>query len=358
MIANKMKSGSLTKDLLIWYNQTKNNYEWRKTHDPYKIWLSEIMLQQTQVTTATPYYINWLSQHPTLKSVAKSKIDDLLKLWEGLGYYRRVKNFYLACQIVLEKYDGKVPTRLADFMELPGVGPYTAAAVMSIAYSQPVPAIDGNVVRVVSRLKIIKERFPKSRKSILSYLNKIIDLKSPGDFNQALMDLGRDICKPSKPKCIICPIQKQCLAKINNLVYKYPKLTKRKKRPVFNIAIGVIWKKNKILVSKRKKNVLLAGLWEFPGGKIKKGETPKSCVIREAKEELNIDVLPVSYIKEIKHSYSHFKIIMKAYNCKYIKGQTIALDCADFKWIKPNNLDALAFPSASKKLFNDLSPVK
>ena len=354
---SKVKNSNLAVDLLKWYNRTNQSFEWRNTHDPYKIWLSEIMLQQTQVKTATPYYINWIAKYPTIKTVAQSKLDDLLKQWEGLGYYRRVQYFHLACQIVLEKYGGKVPAILEEFIKLPGVGPYTAAAVLSIAYAHPIPAIDGNVVRVVSRLILIQEKFPRSRQPIFSFLKNIIDVKSPGDFNQAIMDLGRDICRPVKPKCKMCPIQKNCLAYINNLINKYPKLTGRKKRPLYNIAIGVIWKKNKILVSKRNQNVLLAGMWEFPGGKIKKGETPKSCLIREAKEELNIDILPISYITKIKHSYSHFKIIMKAYNCKYIKGQAMAIECADFKWIKPENLDSLAFPSASKKLFNNLNPI-
>ena len=341
-------------NLIYWYFSLTNQYPWRTTKDPYRIWLSEIMLQQTQVLTVIPYYERWLSRFPTLRSVAVASVDEVLKAWEGLGYYARARNFHLACKTIYLKYNKIIPNNFDEFIKLPGVGDYTASAVMSIAHDCPIPAIDCNVVRVISRLQSISQPYSQSINLIRPFLLNIIPHDFPGDFNQALMDLGRNICKPKNPNCSLCPIKIHCTAHINKTVNNFPIKPKTNLKPKFNVAVGVVWKNDKILISKRPNNGLLGGLWEFPGGKMLYKETAKECIIREIKEELLIDVMPYERIDRVQHSYSHFSIKMDAYHCKYINGKPKPLECSDVRWIKPDKLKTLPFPRANHKIFTKI----
>ena len=286
---------NIASNLLVWYDNNLRKYSWRKTNDPYKIWLSEIMLQQTQAITANIYYEKWIKKFPTLSSVANSNLDDILKQWEGLGYYARARNFYSACQIVHN--NNKMPNTYDSFISLPGVGPYTAGAVMSIAFNQCIPAIDVNVFRIFSRMFKIDISKIKGKKKVYKLINLYIDKNRPGDFNQALMDLGRYVCSAKIPKCEICPINSNCKSFTTNTVLIYPKPNNRKKKPHFSVGVGIIKNKNLILVSKRKNNKMLGGLWEFPGGKVLKNETIIECIKREIMEELGISVNPSKFIK-------------------------------------------------------------
>ena len=221
-------------DLLAWYKQNNIQYPWRGTYSPYKVWTSEIMLQQTQVNTVIPYYIKWLKNYPTINSIANANLDDLLKLWEGLGYYARVRNFHSACKIVVNKYNATIPND-NRFIKLPGVGEYIDAAVRSICFNTAIPVIDGNVKRVMSRyleLSIINTKDIKKLKNILT---NEIDPIQPGNFNQALMDLGRFICKPTKPHCNKCPIHFNCLSYINKSTDSYPVKKMKKQKPHYQI---------------------------------------------------------------------------------------------------------------------------
>jgi len=345
---------TVSKKVLDWYYHKNYNFPWRNIRDPYSIWLSEVMLQQTRVSTVLPYYKRWLSALPDIMSVSKTDIDIILKLWEGLGYYSRARNFHKACQIIMRKYDGNIPEIPFEFLKLPGVGPYISSAVMSIAFNLPLPAIDGNAVRVISRLYSINLAYPKSKKQIFSFLSQLINHNNPGDFSQAVMDLGREICTASNPSCHICPIYNYCNAYVSNSVNKYPIRLKKKIKPHFNVAVGVIWWGNKILVSKRRESGLLAGLWEFPGGKIKTGETSKDCVFRKVREELGVLVKPVSFIKQVKHSYTHLSISIDAYHCHFMEGSPRAIGCAEWRWILPENIDALVFPASCHRLFESI----
>ena len=250
--------------LLKWYDANIRPFPWRATCDPYQIWLSEIMLQQTQVRTVIPYYNNWVATFPDIKSVAKANIDKILKMWEGLGYYARARNFHLACKVVVHKFNGRVPSNYKDFQSLPGVGPYVAAAVMSIAYKFPVPAIDVNAYRVVSRITSINLPFNRCKNEIASFLSDHVSSDRPGDFNQAIMDIGREICTLKNPACNICLLQNFCSAFLNNAVDKYPFKVKPPKKPHYRVSVGIIWKRNNILISKRKENGLLGGAVGVP----------------------------------------------------------------------------------------------
>ncbi len=346
-----MAETAFTKKLLNWYGKKARKLPWRKTHDPYRIWLSEVMLQQTQVDTVIPYYERWLKKYPILEKVAQASEDDILKLWEGLGYYARARNFHNACQEVLEHHHGKVPSDPHIFSTLKGVGPYTLAAVQSIAFQKPLPSIDGNIKRIVSRLLRLDEPPSKALSHIGCFLQKNISQKNPGDFNQALMDIGATICLPKNPKCPECPLSLACEAFQFKQTHIYPMAEEKAPRPHYRAAVGVVWKGGKLLISKRKSEGFLGGLWEFPGGKIKMGESAKLCAEREVKEEVGVDVEAVKSVGVIEHAYTHFSIEMEGFLCRYLKGKPQTLDCAAWKWVSFPELKKFAFPTANRKLF-------
>ena len=305
-----IKRRELLLDLLVWYNNQNINFPWRNTNDPYSIWISEVMLQQTRISTVVPYYRLWLSVFPNIESVAKSNIDNILKIWEGLGYYRRAHNFHRACKIIYYNYSGQIPKDPSEFLKLPGVGPYINSAVMSIAFKIPLPAIDVNAIRVVSRLNSINIPFPQSKNIIFSFLQNIIDKHKPGDFNQAIMDFGREICSSNSAKCSICPLTYYCKSYVNNSVDKYPIKINKNNRPHYSVGV--------------------------------------------ARETFNIAVLPVSFIKKYKHTYTHFSITAEAYQCRFIGGTPRACGCVDYNWIYPYETSQFAFHRLNHKLFDEI----
>ena len=346
-----MNFSTIRSSLLDWYDLHDRDMPWRGVTDPYKIWVSEIMLQQTQVGTVRDYYKHWINTFPDIKSVATASIDDVLKKWEGLGYYSRARNFHHSCQTI-HKINGKVPKGINEFQKLKGVGPYIASAVQSIAYNIPVGVVDGNVNRVVTRLYAYKQVPQKNKSKIEQFMSGLISNKRPGDINQAIMDLGRYICKPSQPLCQECPISTSCEAKKQGLESLLPIKVKKSAKPHHNVAVGIIWNKDKLLITKRKEQGLLGGLWEFPGGKIQKNEDVNSAIKREIKEELSISINPEKIVHQIDHHYSHFSVTINAVNCTYNGGQIKLSGPVDFKWIQTSKLRSFAFPKASIKLFN------
>jgi len=338
--------------VINWYHRKNTLMPWRNETDPYRIWLSEVMLQQTQIQTVIPYYRRWLAALPTAYAVSQASEDEVLKLWEGLGYYARARNFRRACQTVVNDYHGVIPSEPVQFRLLKGAGDYITAAVQSIAFGHFIPTIDGNVKRLTARLLALPNPPEHHQSMILNFLQLHIQKTAPGDFNQSVMDLARDVCKPKSLLCDQCPVVKHCLAYSMEAVDQYPVKKKRKVRPHFRIAVGVIWKNNQILVSKRKSGGLLGGLWEFPGGKIQNGETPQECVRREVAEELGVQVSVGDFIQTIEHAYTHFSISMDSYHCRYQQGEPRTIGCSQVRWITRDELKTLAFPKATHKIFD------
>ena len=345
---------NLTNSLLYWYNTNKQPMPWRDDKNIYHIWLSEIMLQQTQIHTVIPYYEAWLDKFPTIQDVANANEDQILKLWEGLGYYSRVLNFHHACKTIITSYDGIIPKNKKEFIQLKGVCKYIDAAVRSIGYGDVVPTIDGNVNRVVARLICLETIPQKSYDTIYNFLIQHINHEYPGDFNQALMDLGRNICKPKNPQCSNCPIVNHCNAYQQNTIEQYPKKIQTKQIPHFKVAVGVVWKDNQILITKRKLGGLLGGLWEFPGGKLHDTESPEECVIREIQEETGMKVELKSFISNIKHQYSHFSISLDSFHCIYKNGVPKSYKSTNLKWIYPKEIEKFAFPKANHKFIHKI----
>lgn len=344
-------------NLLSWYDSHNREMPWRGESDAYKIWVSEIMLQQTQITTVIDYYNRWIKRFPRIEDVASASLDEILKYWEGLGYYSRARNFHQSCQKIIET-SSIVPDSIEEFQKLKGVGPYIASAVQSIAYNIPSAVIDGNVNRVISRINIYDINPLKNKKKIQSFMDKMLCKIRPGDFNQAIMDLGRYVCKPRTPLCDECPLKTSCKAYKTNQQSLYPIKVKTPPKPHYNVAVGIIWDKSKILITKRKENGLLGGLWEFPGGKMKKRENAFNAVRREIKEELSINIIPRELIQEVEHHYSHFSVTIQAIDCIYKSGNIKLNGPTDYKWVTPPTLHEFAFPKASIKLFQSIKGIE
>lgn len=297
------------KELISWYEREKRDLPWRKDRDPYKIWVSEIMLQQTRVDTVIPYFNNFLKKFPTLKHLSEADEDTVLKAWEGLGYYSRVRNLHSAVKEVQEKYGGVVPNTREEIRALKGVGPYTAGAILSIAYGIPEPAVDGNVMRVLSRILLIREDIakPSTRKIFEQAVREMISHENPSAFNQALMEMGALICTPTSPACLLCPVQKFCHAFSEGVQSELPVKTKGKKQRRVSLSAFILTDETgKTVIQKRPDEGLLAGLWEFP---TVEQEYPliyeKSEFSPVLREKSGIDALVERKAGHINHVFSH-----------------------------------------------------
>ncbi len=344
------------KALVTWYSDNCRALPWRKTDDPYSIWVSEVMLQQTQVNTVLPYYRKFLKKFPTVKRLARANLQDVLKIWEGLGYYARARNLHRAAAIVQKKYNGYLPDRWDEFRELPGVGDYIAAAVLSIAFDQPNAVVDGNVKRVLARLQCIDAPVNNSTsaKTFKTAAEILVDKRAPGTYNQAIMELGALICRPKAPLCEACPLQSFCEAFQTGKVTAYPRKTVSRPTPQYHIAVGVVIKKRRVLITRRKADGLLGGLWEFPGGKIKKGEKAEAACIREIKEEVNLKIKVLDHLARVKHAYTHFRIVMDVFCCEYQAGRVKLNGPADHRWIKLGAIEQYPLPKANHKFLPKL----
>ncbi|MBU3916250.1 A/G-specific adenine glycosylase [bacterium] len=342
--------------LLEWYQKNKRDLPWRQTENPYFIWISEIMLQQTQVKTVIPYYFAFINEFPTILSLAEANLTRVLKLWEGLGYYSRARNLHKASKIVVSEFEGVIPDQLEDFKSLPGVGSYTAAAVLSIAFHKSLSVVDGNVKRVLARLFMINDPVnkPSAHQPFEKTAASLMNSAHPSQHNQAMMELGALICVPVSPLCDTCPVGDFCESFKNKITGQFPKRQKAKAKPAYHIAVGVVRKENKLLITRRKPEGLLGGLWEFPGGKVEKEETAEQACLREIREEVGLTVSTNSFVKHVKHEYSHFKIAMDVFICDYISGTIKLKGPVDHRWIEPSDIDRFPFPKANHKFIPTL----
>jgi len=317
------------------------------------------MLQQTQVVTVIPYYRRFLERFPTVADLAKAPEQDVLKLWEGLGYYSRARNLHRAAQMVMELYNGVIPSSEEVFGKLPGVGPYIRAAVLSIAGNTPLPTVDGNVLRVYTRYRGIAEDIRKTalRKRVFNELREIIPREAPGDFNQGMMELGALVCTPRNPDCRACPLKIDCTAFTTGTVEKYPFKSASGKVPEYKVSVGIIVKNDRFYIQKRPSEGHLGGLWEFPGGKSEPGETPEQTLVRECREELGVGVRVIEKLAVVRHAYSHFKISMTVFICQIgleSNEEITAVKGRPFRWITIEELMAYPFPGANHKFFPKL----
>jgi A/G-specific adenine glycosylase len=343
--------------LLDWYDDAKREMPWRNTDDPYRIWVSEVMLQQTRVDQARPYYERFTEAFPTVEALAEADRDAVLRLWEGLGYYSRARYLHEAAQLVVNEYDGQVPDTWDEIRELPGIGPYTAAAVLSIAYEKPEAVLDGNVTRLLTRIFAVDEEATSSRtkRRLRAAANQLIDPDRPGAFNQAMMELGATLCTPRTPSCDRCPVQDVCAAYADGNPEAYPVTPESKSVPHHDIAVGLVFDADdRLLIQRRPDDGLLGGLWEFPGGKREEGEDLAAACRRELREELGIEVEIGELFYSLDHAYSHFKITLYAYQCRLADGTPTAREGQPIQWVTVDELDDYAFPRANRRLIEEL----
>ncbi len=344
--------------LLSWYQHHGRDLPWRRTRDPYAIWVSEIMLQQTQVKTVIPYYQHWLTVFPTVQTLAAAPQQQVLKAWEGLGYYARARNLHRAAQRVAQSPGGVFPTAFAAVMGLPGIGRTTAGGILSAAFNLPFPILDGNVKRVLSRLVALEVPPKKALDRLWVTSTQLLPAQQPRDFNQALMDLGATLCTRRQPSCTICPWRPYCQAYQQNMQSNIPVTEARDPIPHKQIGVAVVWDDhNQVLIDRRPQDGLLGGLWEFPGGKVEPGETVEACIHRELQEELAIDVEVGDRLITLDHAYTHFKVTLHVYHCRHRSGEPQPLACDEIRWVSVAELEQYPFPTANVKIIDALKAI-
>ena len=342
---------------MFWYAKNQRHLPWRQSRNPYHIWVSEVMLQQTQVDTVIPYYHRFLSRFPTLESLASASLQDVLKVWENMGYYSRARHLYHAARYIVSNRGGKIPGTYDELIRLPGVGPYIAGAILSIAFDQRVPAVDGNIRRVISRLFFILE--PVDQIATQRHIHELVKGLIPGDnpraFNQALMDFGATVCIPRKPNCNACPLQDACPAYEKGMQDQLPLKKRRGALPHKDMTAGIVFNsKGGILIVQRPLEGLLGGLWKFPGGERRPGENLESALNRNTYDELGIEVTIKKAFISVKHAYTHFRMTLHAFHCEWRGGEPQALGCPGWRWVSRDRLTDLPFSKADRKIMDRL----
>ncbi|MFP4083194.1 MAG: A/G-specific adenine glycosylase [Candidatus Aminicenantes bacterium] len=346
------RSSDFQTKLFRWYRLHQRKLPWRQTKDPYRIWISEIMLQQTTVQAVVPYYQKWIKLFPDVKTLSKASLQKVLKAWEGLGYYQRAKNLHRAAKIILHRFEGKIPKDYHSLKELPGIGPYTASALLSFAYNLPYPVVDANVRRVLMRLLGIRDKnLSPSNKAFQKFFHAHFPPTHSSLFNQALMELGALVCRSKNPLCLLCPITEYCQAYEAGEQEVIPLPQKRSYQKIETV-VAIIQNHGKILIQKRPSQGLLADLWEFPGGKRKDHETPEQALRREIKEELGAEVKNLSFLTKVHHSYTKFQVTLYAFRCAL--ETTPHLRKSTHRWVTAKGLKRYPFPSGSVKIIRFL----
>lgn len=339
--------------MLAWAQTSLRVLPWRQTRNPYRVWVSEVMLQQTRVESAIPYYLRWIARFPTIESLAEADLGDALKAWEGLGYYARCRNLHRAARTVVEDYGGELPDRREELLALPGIGPYTVGAILSLAFGQDAAVLDGNVRRVLSRVFAIGDdpRATETRRRLWALAEALIPPGEAGRFNESVMDLGATVCSPRAPRCGVCPLNGVCQAFALGDPEAYPPRMRRAPTPHYNVTAGVIWRGDQLLIAQRPLDGLLGGMWEFPGGKQEPGESLEQCLVRELREELDIDVEVGQRLAVVRHAFTHYRITVYAFECRYLSsGEPKATGVDDWRWVSLSDLDSYALPVVDRKI--------
>jgi len=359
-------SAKFATPLLDWFAKHRADYPWRRDSTPYHVWLSEIMLQQTQIETVIPYYMRFLKKYPSVNDLADAPIDDILKMWEGLGYYSRARNLHKAAQMVAHEYGGEFPDTVDSLLQLSGVGRYTAGAIASIAFGLSASVLDGNVIRVFTRLLDMDEDVTQAttKTKLWDLADKWVPDQHAGDYNQALMELGQSICRPKNPTCEDCPIQAHCLAFANGTQSERPVKKKKAPTPHVDVTAGLIRHADgRLLIAQRPMEGLLGGLWEFPGGKLEDGETLEECLARELQEELAIHVQVNDLFVSVKHAFTHFKITLHTFECTYLGAmppytEPQAIEALNWAWVTEAELEKYSFGKADRQVIKALKARK
>ncbi|MFH1359849.1 MAG: A/G-specific adenine glycosylase [Candidatus Omnitrophota bacterium] len=340
-----------SKKLIQWYKNNARALPWRKTRDPYKIWISEVMLQQTTVNAVIPFYLRWVKTFPTIQSVCRAPLQKTLRLWQGLGYYHRAKNIHETAKLVARQFNKKIPDDPEILKRLPGFGPYTIGAVLSIAFNRRYPIIDANVRRVLMRqLAIQGHADTRVDRRLSSYLEDVMPYEDMSSFNQGLMELGALICRSKTPLCPNCPVNQSCKAHDKGLQEIIPQPKTKVIRKIKSV-VAIVRKDNRYLIQKRPPKGLLANLWEFPGGKVRRKESLKDALRREIKEELDCSVTRSHKIMNIKHYYTQFCVDLNVYQCRL---NNLPVLQKTQRWVKRSEFHRYPMPSGTVRIIEQL----
>jgi A/G-specific adenine glycosylase len=343
--------------LLRWYRNHQRDLPWRRRQtDPYAVWVSEIMLQQTQVATVIPYYERWMERFPTVGALAGASLEEVLRLWSGLGYYARARNLHRAAQKVVAEHAGQIPSDPKQLAALPGIGRYTAGAILSIAYNQPAPIVDANVIRVLSRVFAL-EGDPKSgpaQTRLWHLAEELIPEGAAREFNQALMELGALICSPLDPACERCPVLPFCRAGNSPDPTAWPQIPPGRATVRVTHCAAILRAGERVLVCRRPAHGLWGGLWEFPRCVCQTGETPLECARRAAREVVGVEARIGARVGTVRHTVTHHAIILHGFEGTIESGEPEARDCAAVRWVTPEELEILPLSSPQKNLVGAL----
>ncbi|AOT71724.1 A/G-specific adenine glycosylase [Geosporobacter ferrireducens] len=344
----------LQQHLIYWFERNHRKLPWRETRNPYYIWISEVMLQQTRVDTVIPYFLRFIDAFPMIESLAAAEEEEVLQLWAGLGYYSRARNIHRGAKFICEIYNGKIPEARKELLKVHGIGPYTAGAILSIAYGKAAAAVDGNVMRVFSRLFLIYEDISEAgtRKMMERLGETVVSVENPSAFNQGLMELGAMICTPSSPKCLLCPLLLICKARKEGVQETLP--LKKKKEPVklLNMELALLQKEDKILLTKRPAEGLLANLWALPSTEEMIGNAPGKSIVMELQENYGIKTAQPQADIQKSHIFTHMKWNMQLFRLKLISMSDI--DYPEIQWVSLNEIGKYAIPTAFLKVIKEI----
>ncbi|WP_022661944.1 A/G-specific adenine glycosylase [Paucidesulfovibrio longus] len=353
----EMDGRLFAEQLCAWFEQRGRDLPWRRSYAPYEVWISEIMAQQTQMGRVVEYFQRWMKRFPDVESLAAAGEDEVLRLWEGLGYYSRARNLRKAAQHMLK--EGGFPSSHERVLSLPGVGPYTAGAIMSVAFNAPYPAVDANVERVFARIYDLDKpvKLSANQAFIEDRAQALIPEGKARVFNQALMELGALICTPKGPKCPECPVLEHCRSRALGLESERPVPGRRQETVHVTVATGALVHKGRVYIQKRKPDDVWPGLWEFPGGGIESGETPEEAVVREYAEETDLEVVPVHSSGVVRYSYTKFRVTLHCFYLRHAgRAKTPAChEAVEGMYVLPERLQDFAFPAGHRKFIRMLS---
>lgn len=335
--------------LLAWFQQHRRRLPWRSRRTAYRVWVSELMLQQTRVDQVVPYYRRFMKQFPDLATLAKASQQEVLKAWEGLGYYSRARRLHATARYLAGECGGKFPRTMEGLLALPGIGPYTAAAIGSLAFHLDEPVLDGNVMRVLARLDAVSAPVdkPATRRAMLERARALLPAGKGAAFNEAMMELGATVCLPRKPRCTVCPVRSGCRARQTGGPEQYPVKTRRAPVPHRHVGAAVIIRgRDGILLAQRKEDSMLGGMWEFPGGGVEPGETVEACIARELMEEMGIRVAVGPHLMTVRHAFSHFTMDLHVHWVRIRGGKPRPIQCGAVQWIRRGELSRFPLPKA------------
>jgi len=355
-----------SRPLLGWFEVHARDLPWRHGYDPYQVWISEVMLQQTQMDRVRGYFQRWITRFPCVASLAKAGEDEVLAAWEGLGYYSRARNLLRAARVIMDRHGGMLPKGYDEWLALPGVGPYTAGAVCAIAFNQSYPAVDANVQRVFARVFDLDQ--PMRDAGVSAFIReRIVALTPDGQarmFSQALMELGALVCLSRRPRCSACPLHEICEARRLDIVLERPVPAKAVAYIPIEVATGVLMAEGLIYIQKRPPTGVWAGLWEFPGGTIEGAETPEQAIVREYREETGFEINGLEKLAVVRHGYTKYRVALHCFRCRLAtngsadraKAPPILAAAQEFCWARPDELDQFAFPAGHRKLIDQMFP--